>query len=438
MNYILLMLILLVLVFFAYNVFEKDAFSPSVILIVCYFVSCLMAYLATLFNSWNNIINIKFSTLLYIFFGVLFFCIGEFVIRLIIKRKSNSKKINIMTIFNIPKLKIIILYLFVIITGIMMYLNLANLTGEYTNIPKMINDFRNSSLFVSDGEGLKLNFIVMQMYRCIEIIAIILLYIVTKNIILKDSIKNNLKNIILIILISFVTLFISGRSSIVKFVVAFIFFWTILYYKKNKTNINIKKMLKLICICCIIGLPIFYLLLNFLGRQNNFNFFDYVTFYLGNPIPSFQYYLDNFSNKSISGFGQETFVGIQGILTKLNISIQYNLNDHVWVNFGNGLYSNVYTGLKVYFADFGFFGILICQFISGLVFSIIYLFAKLKDNPRFLIFFGMICMYYVDSYRSEKLFNSFISLNTIIYIVYMIIITCFVFDNKKREEDYNE
>ena len=65
------------------------------------------------------------------------------------------------------------------------------------------------------------------------------------------------------------------------------------------------------------------------------------------------------------------------------------------------------------------------------VVSILYIIAKHKKNKNYLIFFVFACSHVIiDQYRSEKLFTSFLSMDTIIYTVYLLIILFYMFKNK--------
>ena len=138
---------------------------------------------------------------------------------------------NKKSIFFFEKKVYCIVILFVFLTLVFLYYNMAKLTGEYTNIPKMISEYRMGSMFSNAGKILKLNFFVTQMYRCIEIIGYIFIFILVNNMILKSKLKDNSWNVFIILLVAFISLFISGRTLIIKYIVAFILCYNLLSYK---------------------------------------------------------------------------------------------------------------------------------------------------------------------------------------------------------------
>ena len=146
---------------------------------------------------------------------------------------------------------------------------------------------------------------------------------------------------------------LGGRSAIMRFIVATFIFFMIIYSRKKK--IKLLKFVRIGTMILIIVLPLFYLLLGAIGQTTQNNFVDYMTFYLGSPIPGFDEYLDNYSKyqRVSQNFGENTFVGIQQILYRFHIIDYYNIYQSEWIDFGNGLRSNAFTGIKTYFQDFG-------------------------------------------------------------------------------------
>ena len=211
----------------------------------------------------------------------------------------------------------------------------------------------------------------------------------------------------------------------------------IIYRKKRK--INLLKFVRIGLMILIIVLPLFYMLLGAIGQSTQNSFVNYMTFYLGSPIPGFDEYLENEYNKQVVSkhFGENTFVGIQQILYKIHIIDYYNIYQSEWLDFGNGLKSNVFTGIKTYFQDFGLNGVIGFQILFGVVYS--YLYYKAKDsNYRYLIFYGLIGITLIDQFRSEKIFNSLVRIDTLVYIISIILITWFLFNFKFERKYSNE
>lgn len=71
------------------------------------------------------------------------------------------------------------------------------------------------------------------------------------------------------------------------------------------------------------------------------------------------------------------------------------------------------------------------------MFTYLYLKAR-KSNYRYLIFYGLVAINLIDQFRSEKIFNSLIRIDTVVYIVSIILITWFLFDFKFERKYNNE
>ena len=149
-------------------------------------------------------------------------------------------------------------------------------------------------------------------------------------------------------------------------IVAMFMMFFILYKKKNTENNISKKIITIGLGGAIATLAIFCLVLPLVGRKVVGNTFDYITFYIGTPIPSFQLFLDN--PPLPAEFGSETFSGVYYVLDKIGIINHLQIGSHEWVRFGQ-YSSNVYMSLRRYYYDFGIVRVILCQFIFGFVIS---------------------------------------------------------------------
>ena len=80
-------------------------------------------------------------------------------------------------------------------------------------------------------------------------------------------------------------------------------------------------------------------------------------------------------------------------------------------------------------------GIIIFETLFGIIFSYLYLKAK-NSNYKYLIFYGLMSITLIDQFRSEKIFSTLIRIDTLVYIVSIILITWFLF-NFRFERKYN-
>lgn len=370
MWYVYLFLILIVLAIIYYYIFKKDVLSVSFISCIIYAISTLAAYISYKIDGSWNYVEIHKQTVMYVIISVLCIGMGELFVRKLGKKQNYIIEEKVKPI-KVTDIKIIICTSFLILTFFLIYINMSKITNT-TGFSKVINAYKLNSAMYNDSENIEqINFIYIQMYRVSIVIGIIFLYIYINNMCYNFKLKYNYKFIIPIIISIFLSMLLGGRSAIMRFIVAAFIFFMVINNKKKK--IKLFKFIKIGVILLAIVLPLFYALLGIIGQSTQNNFVDYMTFYLGSPIPGFDEYLQNYYKyENVSqNFGENTFVGLQQILYKFHIIDYYNIYQSEWLDFGNGLKSNVFTGIKTYFQDFGIFR---NNFISNIVWNYIFLF----------------------------------------------------------------
>lgn len=372
MWYIYLFLILIVLAVIYYFLFKRDVLSVSFISCIMYAISTLAAFISyKIEGSWNYV-EIHKQTVIYVIISALCIGVGELLVRKLEKKQDYEieKKVKLIKVTDI---KIIICTSFLLVTFFLIYINMSKITNT-TGFGKVINAYKINSAMYNDSENTEqINFIYTQMYRVSIVIGMIFLYIYINNMCYNYKLKYNYKFVIPIIISIFLSMLLGGRSAIMRFIVAAFIFFMVINNKKKK--IKLFKFIRIGILLLIVVLPLFYILLGAIGQSTQNNFVDYITFYLGSPIPSFDEYLQNYYRyEEVSQhFGENTFVGIQQILYKFHIIDYYNIYQSEWLDFGNGLKSNVFTGIKIYFQDFG---IIRNNFISDFIWNYIFLFIS--------------------------------------------------------------
>ncbi len=434
MWYIYLLFILVFLAITYYFLFKRDVLSVSFISCVIYAISTLAAFIAYKVEGMWNYVELHSRTAMYIILAMICVGIGEYIVR-VITNKKNEKKEELKPII-VTNLKILICVLFLLVTFLFIYVDMCKITNAH-GISKVISIYKQNSALYNNEDVQQISFIYTQMYRVAIAMGIVFLYIYINNMCFNYRLKYNFKLLIPIFISMFLSILIGGRSAIMRFIVAaFIFF--ILIYNSKKKKIRLLKFIRIGALILVIVLPLFYMLLGVIGQTTQNSFANYITFYLGSPIPCFDEYLENSynnDNKEIEHFGEHTFVGVQQILYKVHLIDYYNIYQSEWINFGNGLNSNVFTGIKTYLQDFGVSGIIVFQILFGMAYSYLYYKAQ-KSNYKYLIFYGLIGITLIDQFRSEKIFSTLTRIDTLVYVISIIIITWFLF-NLKLERNCN-
>lgn len=433
-TYIILLLIIVAISISAYFLFEKDILRPTVISSSMFGLSIVLAIIGK--GSWNRVESINLTTILIIVLGLLSFFVGEFLAQ---KTKIADKffnKINLKNKYKEEKQNNIILIFvclfFIILTTALLLIEIIKICNYYgffsNNISNLLGFYRTKTELFSTSlseNGIGINFIIKQMKKICDVINILFAFMLIRKIVnkqLKEKIVETIALVCGICFGLFQTLLNSGgRSIMMHYFVAYIILYILMVRKKEKNNIRnikFKNVIKISIAISIISV-IFYTILPILGRSSNANFIEYISFYLGSPIPSLSVFVEK--NIGINPqFASETFSGIYYILNKFGI-INYNQPlTHEWISFVPGLASNVYTSLRSYYFDFGILGVIIFQFIFGYIYTKFYIKAKNSDKSLIAIIYSFYAYILIDQIRAEQ-FYSLINTANIAFIILLII-----------------
>lgn len=443
MNYLLLILLLIILFVFFYHILNKDILSPTIISIIAFIICVLCAFLGL--GSWNKYPKLNILVFLIIFIGILFFGFGEIFARLTNKDKVKNEFVYYP--IYIDKWKIYLMVIVIIMTIVLMFLDIKRICAHFgffsNSIPDLIAFYRTkSALFstelISSGGGI--SFVTNQLLKVCNIFCIISIFCLANNLIIGEKIYKNKIYIFPIICACILSLFTSGRGLLMRYIVCLFIIWTILYRNYNLNGSVREKILKMRkvtfkilktgLIFLLVAILIFYFILPLVGRNNNIQFLDYISFYFGAPIPSFNIFLESIPYHS-DVFGEETLVGIYSFLNKFGITNFIQQASREFIDFGN-LSSNIYTSFRRYYYDFGVWGVVICQFIFGFTFTKIYQKSSQKGNTKWLLFYGYMASILIDQIRDEAFFVTFVSSSTIVYAILINIICFFCFKLKVK------
>ncbi|MDO5480780.1 MAG: oligosaccharide repeat unit polymerase [Candidatus Saccharibacteria bacterium] len=136
-------------------------------------------------------------------------------------------------------------------------------------------------------------------------------------------------------------------------------------------------------------------------------------------------------------FGAETFRGIYQSLNRYHITDKKIVNTHEWTRIGSS--SNVYTALRVYFADFGIFGVLLLEFVFGFFWTISYLLTKNSKNLLLLLIYANYFHILIDQVRDDLFYynmnTSTLSYFIIFTILYFLVTKFFIKNDIPTQKD---
>lgn len=443
-TYIILLLFIIAIAIFAYKLFDKEIIGPTFVTASIFGMGVLFSIIGL--RSWNRVDNLNIKTIAIILIGIIMFLLGELLARKTKKNKENKIENLIKSKYKekskVNLIVIIACLIITIITTILLFLEIRKICEHYgfvsNDISKLLGFYRTKTELFSTNllkDNISINFIVKQMKKVCEAINIIFAYLLIKKIVDKRIKENIAETVLLIvtIILGLIQTFLNsgGRSILMHFLVAYIMLYLLLKLRNDRISLKTIKRLIIIIICIFI---LFYAILPLLGRNSNVNFIDYITFYLGSPIPSLNTFCE--ANKGINPqFGSETFSSVYYVLNKFHIIDYKKALTSEWVNFVPKLSSNVYTSLRAYYYDFGFIGLAILQFLFGFLVTKFYLVVKQSNISLYKIIYAYFFYILIDQIRAEQfysLINTSILALLIIFILLYRIILC---EKIKKEND---
>ena len=173
------------------------------------------------------------------------------------------------------------------------------------------------------------------------------------------------------------------------------------------------------------------------GRTNESDSFEYISGYIGGSVPL----LDSAINRNIVdsedlGFGYNTFFPFYRLLRNLNIVNSHRLGNLEFTRSGS-LIGNVYTSLYIFFLDFGIVGAVILQFISGIIWSVIWYIVYNRNNfkKKKIILMLLYCLH-INSialhFYSEGFYSAIIAPSFVFELIYIYILYKVIFEIKIR------
>lgn len=434
-----LLLIFIVLLVVCYQYFNKDIIHPSVVFCAVYVISIFCALLNV--NKWDIVLND--NTLYILLFGGMIFVavsalIDNYYQKKYGKEKPKNNEVKTITIDK-PKLIFYSIYNLVICLLTLYYVYaIASKYGDFNSFSEMLSIFRNNTSYqVNDAIPHYVAFltkfsIVFSAIALYAFINNLVIHITSKSIKTFKKVLLFLKKQILYILpilIYILSLFVrSERKSIISLIIMAIAYFLIIYNKKKKFNKPIKlKTIGKLAIVMLVLLVCFYFSASIIGRKNNKNLFDYITFYIGGSIECLNLYVENPVPKS-DIIGKESFYYFIKNLSDYHIvdGIE-KYSSHLEFRYHNKvMVGNIYTAYRRWLQDFGYIGMVIMQIIMSAFFTIYY--NKLKYNKAkkgyynlWLIIYGyifyMVVLHPIDGYFYMNLFRLAALTSLIIFIM---------------------
>lgn len=390
-----------------------------------------VTFIAFSYNGFFKM-DISFTTTVFIISSLIVFFIGflcfshiKLNVKLFKKRKNQVCGLNIS--INVSTFILILLI-------ISLYLNynntlhIAHLVNPKANIFNMLEYARNAMIYMD----IRNSFFVSLLGFISISIGYLYSYVIINNYIIHyNDVKLKILLQIIIVIISLVIASLStGRTFLIKYIVVCIVMF--IYLKKIYLNINkysigvLIKNVKMIICALLVFFVSFQLLGITTGKTGKKSTVEMIYEYSGASIIALDISINEYNNNYIDDgrfFGEESFYGFYGFLNAMGIKVPNTILHLPFVTTGENQRTNIYTALRTYLYDFGYFGTYLVQFILGLIIGFLYsLLRKNANNPVYLLLYGII-LYGVAMQGIEEIqLRNFMSITNIFTVLFFVLL----------------
>lgn len=190
------------------------------------------------------------------------------------------------------------------------------------------------------------------------------------------------KLFLVIVIFVLCAFFSTDRNVMIRFIIFCITLWVFFYMNLNKgKEIKAgKKIVKKLGI--VVGCAFVFLYIMGLSKRYDSSFVDMVSTYAGSGLYNFNLFLSNFDAWDFT-YGKVTFSSVNNVLASFgllgNDYVPLAWNDDFlsfYTSSGFHYSSNIYSALKPFVQDFGFWGTVLFPLFFGLLYETLYMFAK--------------------------------------------------------------
>lgn len=421
----LLFFSLLLLLLVALVINKGEVLTPWVILCAVYTIGSFIVVL----NNQNWEVSLSALTVFVIIVGLVSFGIGAlFSKQTILVRNSwknqnvTKENLNNLRPIQVPLLIILLISLFF---SILLFLNfhqayqLSLLGGNPGGYELMLKYARRAINYHGYSRDGLLNYGNVFCRATSYVLVYIFLY---NSIYFKQNLRNYI-NLIPVIIYIGITILTTGRNELLYLVITSLIIWGLLYRKKNNfdSENNIKLVFRLILVT-LMFLFCFYQLGSLTGKSQISSLFDTISRYLGSSIVALDIYLTSPRNlTNTEYFGGETLYGFYRVLKTLGFNtdgFDFNVaREFVYGSFG---LTNIYTALRRYINDFGYFGMIVIQFLLGFFYTKWFMrVRRTNSTDKSIIFYATFFYPIVESVVEERFLSNILTTTTI-YLVILI------------------
>lgn len=346
----------------------RESFAaPSVIFLLSFLMASSLIFINL--KNWDVVLSNKF--LLYVFTAIFSFLLATHLTRFLYRgRKKEKKSISAYSRIAKPSVFLMVVSTLAFLVYVMIFIRR---NGFSLNLTALLSTTYSNNVSSNGNSG---GFLDNQMLKIVTAIAYITFYQLLLSIYVvkvKNSRFITFYNIILFLLVAVLS---TDRNILLRFFIYGFVLWIMFFLDTNKgyvRNINFKIIRRAI-IYGAIAMSVFYLFGQTKGYTSNFQ--RAVGLYGGSGLYNFNLYLQRLSNTSLQ-WGSETFKYAKNLLNLIigtSVSGFMAFDAPIVYKSSTGFVyaSNIYSSLRPFFVDFGYFGMIIFPFMLGTIFELLF------------------------------------------------------------------
>lgn len=421
---LLLFIALIALAGVAYIMEHRDILSPWVI-------SCIMFLISTFFalaneEKWGH--SLSADAVIVILTGLFAFGLASILVSVLVERNLSVKKVALVNgrcepqrPFDIPAPALLVVLLVMAAIFVYVFIRTYQFSvaeGNVYGISQMIKYARQGLI----QPGKSLGRIVGHLKLVSESVQLVFLYAFLYNCILCKFRKKWLLYLLPILLDVGVQVLGTGRTFMINMAASILIIGFVMYNFRYGWSRNLTMRIVVAGAAALLLFFVVFTLLGYLtGKSRLMGTWDMISKYTGLSIPSLDVFLHT-PRAEPSIWGEETLYGLHSILRTLGMDIPADVRHLEFVYFGD-VSGNVYTSLRRYIHDYGYWGMLLVQFLLGILYSLFYRFIKYKETVGFSLilyswFFYALIMQGID----DIIMSSMISTTPVYKIMYLFVI----------------
>lgn len=398
----LLLFLIFVTLFILVLFLRKDLVNPTMLFLSSFLLSSFLIFHNR--NNWDVSLNYRFFV--YVLTAVFSFILGNMIVVFLKGIKKFTKKSTNDLILKkqaVPSKLLLMISVFATILYIILILRGINISSDIKGILRQIYD-RNVINNANNG------FFENQMLKIVVAIAQISWFqFLLDKYYIKEGYKQS-TNYINLLLVLIVCLVSTDRNILIRFIIFTFVLWILFFTSSvvgsiEKINFQI---IKKAFVILIFGVVIFY----YLGKLKNYtsNLERVIGLYGGSGLYNFNLFLSNEIGHTYE-LGKASFSNLFSIFSSLgfttNVLEKVTFSEPIIFLSSTGFVyaSNIYSSLRPYVLDYGYFGVIIMPFILGSLFEILFQLVKKSKYSFSWLFYAMMVYPLIYFTIDEQFFN---------------------------------